>query len=199
MNINLELIKKYFYPKNILDIGAHCGEFNAHCKHFFPDSKIISIEGNESCEKDLKNNNCDYKILLLGKENKKVIFYKQKNDLACTGNSIYKELTEHFNDDALIKEEKNLKMLDEVFDQTTTFDLIKIDTQGSELDILEGGKNLAQKANGILLEVSLEPYNEGAPLYDEVVKYMNSIGFEEKETLDRSTNPPQLDILFIKK
>jgi FkbM family methyltransferase len=199
MNLNLELVKKYFYPQTILDIGAHHGEFHNYCKLFFPSSHIFCIEGNGSCEQALKDINCLYEIILLGKENKKTIFYKQKNDLQSTGNSVYKELTEHFNDDVLIEEERELQTLDQIFNPFISFDLIKIDTQGSELDILEGGKYQAQRAKGILLEVSTKPYNEGAPLYDEIINYMNSIGFEAKETLDGHLNAPQLDILFIKK
>lgn len=199
MNLNLNLIKKYFYPTTILDIGAHYGEFNNYSKSFFPDSHIFSIEGNELCEQALKNSNCLYRIILLGKENTKAVFYKQKNDLESTGNSLYRELTEHFNDEVLIKEEKELKTLDTIFNPFVSFDLIKIDTQGSELDILEGGKYLAQRAKGILLEVSLKPYNEGSPLYDDVLKYMNSIGFEMKEVLDENIISHQKDILFIKK
>jgi FkbM family methyltransferase len=197
--MNLELIKKYFYPKNILDIGAHHGEFNKLCQSVFPGSYVLSIEGNELCEQALKQYHCNYKIALLGKENKKVIFYKRKNNLECTGSSVYKELSEHYSGEFLIKEEKELQTLDQICDISINFDLIKIDTQGSELDILEGGKQHVQKAKGILLEVSVKPYNEGAPLYDEVIEYMGNINFEKKEILDKHFETSQLDILFIKK
>ncbi len=110
-----------------------------------------------------------------------------------------KLLTHFFSDDQLdIIKTTGIK-LDDLFESDSEFDLIKIDTQGSELDIIEGGLNLCNKAKGILLEVSLTQYNENAPLYDEVIDYMTSHGFIKTEILDEARNHGsyQQDILFI--
>jgi short-subunit dehydrogenase len=115
------------------------------------------------------------------------------------GNSIYKELTQFYSDDQLdIIKKKGIK-LDDLFTEDTEFDLIKIDTQGSELDIINGGSKLCSKAKGILLEVSLTQYNENAPLYNDVIQFMNEFGFIKTEILDESKNhgSHQKDILFI--
>lgn len=198
--LDLTPIKKYFYPKTILDIGAHHGEFNLTCRQQFPGSHILSIEGNELCEPFLKETTQYYRILLLGSENKKVIFYRTKNDPTNTGDSIYKELTDNYDNDFLIKEEKELKTLSSCLSNPfLSFDLIKIDTQGSELDILKGGEYIVQRAKGILLEVSSVPYNEGAPLKDEIVEYMKSLNFEVAEIINTNTAIHQEDILFINK
>ena len=87
----------------------------------------------------------------------------------------------------------------DLFESDSEFDLIKIDTQGSELDIITGGINLCNKAKGILLEVSLTQYNEGAPLYQEVISFMENIGFIPKVILDEARNhgAHQQDILFL--
>lgn len=196
--LDLSLVKKYFYPKTILDIGAHTGEFNLTCQQQFPGSHILSIEGNELCEPALKQITSNYRILLLGSENKKVIFYRTKNNPANTGDSIYKELTDNYNNDSVVKVEKELKTLSSCLSNPfLAFDLIKIDTQGSEIDILKGGEYLAQRAKGILLEVSMVPYNEGAPLKDEIVEYMKSINFKVAEIINTDTAVQQQDILFI--
>jgi FkbM family methyltransferase len=200
MNINFNLIKKYFEPRTILDIGAHVGEFNMFCNYYFPNSYILSIEGNKDCEEALKAKNINYLICLLGDENKKTIFYKN-NDCLGTGHSIYKELTRHYDEQILIKEELDLKTLDFLFEKNNInvhFDLIKIDTQGSEIDILKGAKNTIKNTKGILLEVSYKPYNENAPLEYEVIKYMENIGFLLKEELDNNPNVGQRDLLFIR-
>ena len=82
------------------------------------------------------------------------------------------------------------------------FDLIKIDTQGSELDILEGAQNTIKNTKGIILEVSLINYNENAPLIKDVLKYMGKIGYDEKETLNEhyfsNGELIQKDIFFYK-
>jgi FkbM family methyltransferase len=201
MNINIPLVQKYFYPNSILDVGANIGDFNLFCKHFYPNAYILSIEGNNDCEEILKERNINYLIYLLGDQNKKTTFYKNNNPL-CTGHSIYKELTHHYDDENLIKEEKELKTLDWVFEKhniTTSFDLIKIDTHGSEIDILKGAQKTIQNTKGILLEVSYKPYNENAPLEFDVIKYMDSINFKPVEQLDNNPNVGQRDLLFIRK
>ena len=93
--------------------------------------------------------------------------------------------------------------LDDLFEDDSVFDLIKIDTQGSELDIIIGGKNLCSHAQGILLEVSLEPYNDSAPLKDEVDIFMKDFGFAPRLILGQSHHPIhghviQHDILYMK-
>jgi FkbM family methyltransferase len=195
----LSNITKYFYPDRILDIGANIGQFHLIAKKSFPSSFVFSIEASKECEDSLKAITDSYYIGMLAKDNSQYKFYKRKGDPTCTGNSFYKELTEFYSDDQLdIINEEGI-MLDDLFEENSEFDLIKIDTQGSELDIITGGINLCKKAKGILLEVSLTQYNEGAPLYKEVVEFMKGIGFTLTEILDESRNhgAHQQDILFI--
>lgn len=197
--MNLKSISNYCIPYRILDIGANVGQFHKMCKDVYPDSFVFSIEASPSCEEHLKNITQNYLIAMLAKDNSTYEFYSRKNDPTCTGNSIYKELTNFYSDDQLeILQQSGIK-LDDVFDTDSKFELIKIDTQGSELDIISGGINLCKKADAILLEVSLTQYNEGAPLYDEVISFMENIGFVPKEILDESRNhgAHQQDILFI--
>jgi FkbM family methyltransferase len=207
--MNLPLITKYFTPNVILDIGGHTGEFYGLAKSVFPNAYVFIIEGNKDCEPYLKRLGVRYLIRLLGKENTKTIFYKTKSDPICTGNSLYREITPHFKGEQALEEEIELRTLDTTFKEETCFDLIKIDTQGAELDILRGGAKIAKKAKGILLEVSYVKYNEGAPLYDEVVKFMDEYGFVEKEILSEvywsndgygeMMTCSQKDVLFINK
>ena len=197
--MNLYKIPQYFYPHRILDIGANVGQFYQIAKQTFPDSFIFSIEASNECEPYLKQLTDNYYIGLLTKDNLEYKYYSRKNDPTCTGNSIYKELTEFYSDEHLEIIRKNGIRLDDLFEKESEFDLIKIDTQGSELDIIEGGINLCNKAKGILLEVSLTQYNENSPLYNEVLNYMENIGFKMKEILDEQRNhgSHQQDILFI--
>lgn len=196
---NLHVISNHFIPYRILDIGANVGQFHQLCKQTYPDSFIFSIEASPSCEEHLKRITSDYLITMLAKDNSVYNFYSRKNDPTCTGNSIYKELTEFYSDDQVqILNQRGVR-LDDLFTDESEFDLIKMDTQGSELDIISGGLSICKKAKGILLEVSLTQYNEGAPLYDDVINFMENIGFHPVHTLDESRNHGayQKDILFI--
>ena len=66
-------------------------------------------------------------------------------------------------------EKRTTYTLDELYDgYTATFDLVKLDTQGSEIDILNGGSHMIKNTTAIIVEVSHVEYNENAPLVDEV-------------------------------
>jgi FkbM family methyltransferase len=54
---------------------------------------------------------------------------------------------------------------------------LKLDVQGFELEVLRGAEQVLQNTEVALLEVSLLEYNQGAPLFAEVVAFMQSRGF----------------------
>jgi len=57
-------------------------------------------------------------------------------------------------------------------------DLIKLDVQGYELAILEGGLRCLQAARFVISEVSFIPFYQGQPLFADVVAFMDQQGFE---------------------
>jgi len=58
-------------------------------------------------------------------------------------------------------------------------DLIKIDTQGSEYEILEGGfKTIARDMPFLFLETWCYPYYENIKLFDEIITKLRTIGYE---------------------
>jgi FkbM family methyltransferase len=200
--MNLSLVKKYINPNSILDIGANIGQFYNHCKQEFPNSYYFLIEGNEHCEENLKGLNVDYSMSLLSSEKKEVDFYVRKNEIKCTGNSIYREKTPFFDDSEITIVKKTTKLLDDILSEMT-FDLIKIDVQGSELDIMKGGLNIIKKCKAIILEIPIVEYNLNSPNKSEIYQFMESIGFEAVEVLSDIPHPInhnliQQDVLFIK-
>ena len=54
-------------------------------------------------------------------------------------------------------------------------DFIKIDTQGSELDILRGGEKTISNCSLIYLECPIIEYNMGSPNLSEYIEYLNLI------------------------
>ena len=79
---------------------------------------------------------------------------------------------------------------------------IKIDTQGSELDILKGSQQSISECNLIYLECPIIEYNLKAPNITEYIKYLESVGFVPYDICEvhRMDNILiQVDILFIKK
>jgi len=188
--MNLPLVKKYLTPNSILDIGANIGQFYLAAKQTFPNAFIFSVEGNILCEKHLSKNNPNYLIRLLDSEIRYRHLWLNRSACLSTGSSYYKELSEHFDFDNAKSFAIKTDTLDDTFPYQN-FDLIKLDTQGSELDILKGGINLVQRSKAIILEVSHQPYNQDAPLTHEVIEYMTDINFLLKETLDTNAAPKQ--------
>lgn len=177
-----ELSKKY-KPNSILDIGAHHGEFSKFCKSLWKDVDLLMLEGNDECESVLDQLPFDHCIVLLSDTNKEVTLYLNPNNLSCTGTSYYKEKTRHYKNSIEVK--KNTYTLDEVVeDINKKYDIIKIDTQGSELDIVKGGLKTVQNCSYLIMEVPTLQYNEGSPLFDEIVEYMNTIGFSDYEIIE---------------
>ena len=55
--------------------------------------------------------------------------------------------------------------------------LIKIDTQGFERQVLEGGKKTAARSKGVLMELPVIPLYNGSWRLSEGIEYMHRIGF----------------------
>lgn len=180
--MQLDKIKEFIEPKRILDIGANVGGWYNECRSHFPNSYIFSIEANEECEEALKSTNPNYLIALLTKDNKEYDYYVN-DTFQSTGNSIYKELTGHYTEANTRIVKKQGTRLDDIF-TNEYFDLIKMDVQGAELDIIKGGPKLIQAAHGLILEVALKEYNQSSPMHDEIVVYLETIGFKKKLILD---------------
>lgn len=201
--MGLEKIKDYFEPKSILDIGANVGQFYKESMIVFPNAYYYLIEGNETCEDVLRTLGVDYSIDLLSDVAKQVDFYIRKNEPRCTGNSIYRENTSFYDDDQIIIKKKQTKTISNIF-LNKTFDLIKIDVQGSEIDIINGGIDIFKKAKGILMEISLVEYNKNSPAKEFVYKYMDNLGFKPVELIGNINHPItyeliQQDIFFLNK
>jgi FkbM family methyltransferase len=164
--------------KSFLDIGANVGDVSNLIKNYFLNMSIFAIEANPNCEIYLKNKNIPYKICCLSDTKKQIEFYIStvSNDTN-TGASYYKEKTNYYGDNNYKSYSMLTEKLDDLFDDNQSFDFIKIDTQGSELDIIKGGLNLIKKAKFLMLEVAILEYNEGAPFKNEIEDFLKTINY----------------------
>jgi FkbM family methyltransferase len=63
--------------------------------------------------------------------------------------------------------------------------LIKVDVEGAELDVLDGAQRILEDTQLVFLEVSFFEYFIGAPLFDDVVRYMKERDFGIYDIVDR--------------
>jgi tetratricopeptide (TPR) repeat protein len=122
--------------------------------------------------------------------------------LQSTGASIYRENTAHFRDEVVLKQRVEKVRLDDLF-RGRKFDFVKIDTQGSELDVILGGAEVLRQADYILVEVSLVEYNIGGAAAEAVFAKLAELGFHCTDVTEfhrlagvHNGNLLQIDVLF---
>lgn len=76
------------------------------------------------------------------------------------------------------------------------FDFLKIDTQGSDMDVVNSLGKYINFIYGIQMEVFYKPMYKGTPLFDEIKDEMAQRNFQLYTTL-RKPNPLFTDALFI--
>lgn len=79
--------------------------------------------------------------------------------------------------------------------------LLKIDVQGSELDVLRGAEAVLDAIDEILVECSYVPFYEGQPLAGEVVAHLEARGFRLRHSLPSIVvggAVRQADLLFVR-
>jgi FkbM family methyltransferase len=169
-----------FAPSAIIDIGANAGEWSRVASSFFASARILMFDGDPDNEPSLHNTARDigarseYYLGLLGPEKKEAVtFYRPET--GTTGSSLLPELTS-FGKKAITL---SMTTLDRLTDAAALQPplLLKLDVQGFELEVLKGGRRTLGLSEVVILEASLLPYNEGAPLFAEVVAFMNQEGF----------------------
>ena len=201
LNYNLlNLLNKGIKIETIYDIGAFRGEWSSLLnKTSLKNKKFFLFEANEKNGEYLKKLNFKYFLKVLSDKNKDVEFYSKMS----TGDSYLIEQTSFYKDNirAIIKKTVTLDEL--VKKENLPYpNFIKIDTQGSELDILKGSQQSISECNLIYLECPIIEYNLKAPNISEYIKYLESIGFVPYDICEvhRMDNILiQIDILFIKK
>ena len=76
-------------------------------------------------------------------------------------------------------------------------DLVKIDVQGAERDVIEGGRATLASARHLIVEMQCVEYNEGAPKVDTTLPFITGIGFECVAP-KFSDNGPDADYGFVR-
>jgi len=203
-SIALSLLKDKMNPEYIFDIGCGHGEWFLKCNEFFPHAKYLLFDGNKLNDNKLsllkkKYSNFSYKICLLSDSVKKLNFFNMGY-----GSSVYEEKTnfprkaESIVSSTLENELANLRL-------TSNNNIIKLDVQGSEIDVLKGLNKHIKLFETIILETSVKEYNKDAPLFIDVINFMNEKGYvfydiyDLKRLGDKQSFLVQFDAVFVRK
>lgn len=173
----------------IFDVGANIGQFGKKMR------KIIDYKGRIISFEPLS-----YEYLQLVELSKTDRFWEAENialgneigkgEIQVSGNSVCSSLldmlpsvVEACSEKAkyIGKEKITIKTLDSVFDEYYSPGdnvFLKIDTQGYEHAVLQGAVNSLPNILGIQLELSFVPFYKESWLYDDMISFIDELGFK---------------------
>jgi glycosyltransferase involved in cell wall biosynthesis len=164
INYLIQLKNNGFEPRVIYDIGSCALHWTNEAKKLWPDATYILFDAFSPVEFLYKD---DYHIGVLSDKDDVIVKFYQ-NDYFPGGNSYYREIGcengKYFPENKYI--EKITKTLDTVVKERgfPLPDFVKIDVQGSEIDIIKGGVNTLSNVEKLIVELQHMEYNQGAML-----------------------------------
>ncbi len=190
----------------VFDVGANVGQFCIHCIEIFEDAKILSFEPvNETYERLQKRtarySNIQCFNLAFGEIRAKTEIFLQPDS---STNSLAPG----------VNVKKNANQKSQVVDIDTidsfckkhfvsNIDLLKIDTEGFDLSVLKGAKEMLQerKVKFILVEVTFDGNNIQNSSYQIISEFLTNfhykpLGFFNQTIHKRSTKMNYCDALF---
>ena len=183
----------------VYDIGACQGNWSKQMKSYLPDANFFLFEANPAYDNVLLQTGFPYLCgqVLSNPGRETVEFYNGTN----TGDSYYKETTKFYDGQGSITLPcTTIDLLIEKYNLPKA-NFIKLDTQGSELDILAGAQNMIDSVDLVLTECPIIQYNKNAPNMQDYLDYFRARDFipvamcEEHVIEDTLI---QLDLLFMK-
>ena len=206
--LNKNLNQKF----TLLDIGAANGA-NGRWNIISDKLDSILVEPHKESAKDLKLQGLEViESVLHSEDDKEIKFYSTRKPMC---SSFYKPNFDHLKNflnkerfEIVSESTFNTKTLDSEIIRFQQPNFIKIDTEGSELDILKGSKNTLLNVFGLEVECSFYQLRVGQPLFEEVRSYLKSLDFVfidfvsmirwEKDHFGFSGQPQITDALFLK-
>jgi len=183
--VTLQEISRKFDINVVYDIGAFNGDFTKKNKNSFgKDTVFYMFEGNPNKKRpEWVSRNQKWNTVLLSKNDGELVNFFTRNG---TGDSYYKEtdMTGAYIGSGYKTLLLSTKRLDTYIHEKNIPmpDLIKIDTQGAELDILRGCDGILRNCKLVHCEVPAEnvEYNQGAPKHHEYLDFFESHGYRYK-------------------
>jgi FkbM family methyltransferase len=201
------LAKRGYEPKVIFDVGAMNGYWSHHINEVFPNSQYHLFEPliphlpdyQTKIAQNLQNHpNFTAHSYALGEKTADIKMFIFDQPAASTNLALKNKDGEH--KEILVKcltIEDAIKMLNIPVPQ-----IIKIDTQGSELPILKGASNILHKVDVLLLETWLfQGYGVDMPLLTDLADWLLKFNFRLWDIADCYRNPDgvlsTVDCIFV--
>lgn len=193
----------------IIDVGANKGQFATFARKYFPESRIISFEPlnrpakvYESLFRDDKNSRLVRAAV--GTDRGSILMHVTAKDDSSSPLAVGQLQAETFGTAVVETREVPCGPLSDYLgnDDLGQKNLLKIDTQGFELQVLRGAERLLDRFSAIYCELSFKELYVGQPLASEVISYLfhqqfNLVGVYNV-TFAPKVGPVQADMLFVR-
>jgi len=185
---------------NVYDIGACQGTWANSMKFGgLKASNFFLFEANPEYSFVLSNTGFPHYIGVLSNPGRTSVKFFKKTS---TGDSYYKENSKWFDDQEAI-EIPCCTLEEMMFRHNLPIpNLVKLDTQGSELDILAGAESLIGKTELFYVECPIVRYNYGAPSIQEYLSYFIDRDYVPVDLFEIHRGEQtliQIDIMFMLK
>jgi FkbM family methyltransferase len=192
-------------PQCILDVGANRAGWSALAAGVFPEARFVLIEPQVEMEHHLA-------AFCAGRPSARYVLAGAGPEIGEAVQTIWDDLTGSsflppVKADLLqVGRQREIPMvtIDSIFSETEPLpDLVKLDTQGFELEALKGASRLFGHTECFVLEVSLFCFIPGMPILCEVVEFMRQRGYVAYDICGYLRRPldgalAQLDMAFAK-
>lgn len=178
----IEDIKKYLGDtKVIYEIGSRDGEDSKMFKEHFPSAQVIAFEPSswnfKRCQKTIQDLDIEVHNLALSDYEGEADFYFSPDNIGAS--SLLKpDFVPWASNQELWLEKVKVKTLDNFCKENNIWpDVILEDVQGSEYNVLMGGREAFSKVKMAYVEVAEQVYYSGGQHKDVVLKEFDKLGF----------------------
>ncbi|MEO0461134.1 MAG: FkbM family methyltransferase [Myxococcota bacterium] len=173
--------------QTIVDVGASRGQFAIETLARGFTGEIVSFEALPGVHLELQEHAKQFKDrwtvaprTALGREHGVTAFHVTRNRQSSSllvPSSDLQRMSANLEQTEVI--EVPCTTLDRFFPNTDELGrfVLKLDVQGAEMSVLEGGLNTLSACSGVLIELSLVPLYEGQPLASDLDSFLRSEGF----------------------
>jgi FkbM family methyltransferase len=197
--------------KTVIDIGANTGQFAIMIREILNGSMIYAFEPLASCYKELSlrmSKDGNFKAFNFALGDTESTSKIHRNEYAPSSsllkmNRMHKDAFPYTENE--VEETIEVRCLDKVADELLLENniLIKIDVQGYESKVIDGGCATISKAKIVIIETSFEELYDDQPLFGKIYETMREMNFSFHGNLDQLMSPIdgsiiQADSIFIR-
>jgi FkbM family methyltransferase len=163
----LSRVLRDYLPKDrapvFVDVGANVGDYSATLLDNYPESRIVAVEPHVANVKRLSERlpNIETFNTALGSEVSELLLFDRSDcDGSCHA-SLYEEVITELHKIPSVEHRVHVNTLDQLAEdlQIDTIDLLKIDTEGHELEVLKGASKLLARNAVPLIHLEFNEMN----------------------------------------